>query len=107
MSLNDSLSNTQRSDLAVFDYPLSDEYTKIWKRMQDSGFPETYEEAIERVKNSTSSTEGFALLASTTYLKYVDVVNCDLMVVGDEFSLKPIAFAVSTASPLRKDLDEQ
>ncbi|XP_044757854.1 ionotropic receptor 25a-like [Coccinella septempunctata] len=107
LSLNDSLSNTERSNLAVFDYPLSDEYSKIWKVMQESGFPSTFGEAVERVKNSTSSTEGFALVANSIFTKYAALSNCDLLVVGEEFSLKPLAFALSPGSPLRKDIDEQ
>lgn len=34
MSLNDSLSPVERSKLAVWDYPVSDKYTKIWQAMQ-------------------------------------------------------------------------
>ena len=30
MSLNDSLSDLERSKLAVWDYPVSDKYTKMW-----------------------------------------------------------------------------
>lgn len=34
MSLNDSMSEIERSKLAVWDYPVSDKYTKIWQSMQ-------------------------------------------------------------------------
>ncbi len=34
MSLNDSMSEVERSKLAVWDYPVSDKYTKIWQSMQ-------------------------------------------------------------------------
>lgn len=36
MSLNDSMSEVERSKLAVWDYPVSDKYTKIWQSMQVS-----------------------------------------------------------------------
>ena len=33
MSLNDSLSVYERAQLAVWDYPVSDRYTKMWQTM--------------------------------------------------------------------------
>jgi ionotropic glutamate receptor len=60
MSLNDSLSDVERSKLAVWDYPVSDKYTKIWQAMKEAHFPNTLEEAVERVRASKSSSEGFA-----------------------------------------------
>lgn len=56
LSLNDSLSPVERSKLAVWDYPISDKYTKMWQAMQEAGLPNTIEEAVERVRNSTSAT---------------------------------------------------
>jgi hypothetical protein len=37
-------------------------YTKMWQAMKEAGLPETLEEAVERVKISRSSSEGFAFL---------------------------------------------
>ena len=65
MSLNDSLSDVERSKLAVWDYPVSDKYTKIWQAMQEAGCPSTLEEAVERVRKSKSSSEGFAYVGKT------------------------------------------
>lgn len=56
MSLNDSLSPVERSKLAVWDYPVSDKYTKMWQAMQEAGLPNSLEEAVARVRNSTSAT---------------------------------------------------
>ncbi len=36
MSLNDSMSNYERAQLAVWDYPVSDKYTKMWQSMQEA-----------------------------------------------------------------------
>jgi ionotropic glutamate receptor len=60
MSLNDSLSDVERSKLAVWDYPVSDKYTKIWQAMREAKFPQTLDDAVERVRKSKSSSEGFA-----------------------------------------------
>lgn len=44
MSLNDSLTPVERSKLAVWDYPVSDKYTKMWQAMQEAGLPNTLEQ---------------------------------------------------------------
>lgn len=44
MSLNDSLTPVERSKLAVWDYPVSDKYTKMWQAMQEAGLPSTLEQ---------------------------------------------------------------
>ena len=62
MSLNDSMTEVERSKLAVWDYPVSDRYTKIWQSMQDAGLPKTFEEALARVRASESDSDGFAFL---------------------------------------------
>lgn len=54
ITLNESLSPVERSKLAVWDYPISDKYTKLWKAIQEAGLPNTLEEGLERVRNSTS-----------------------------------------------------
>jgi glutamate receptor, ionotropic, invertebrate len=50
MSLNDSLTPVERSKLAVWDYPVSDRYTKMWQAMQDTKLPNTLDEAVIRVR---------------------------------------------------------
>ena len=62
MSLNDSMTVYERSKLAVWDYPVSDRYTKMWQSMIESGLPATFEEALKRVRASPSSSEGYAFL---------------------------------------------
>lgn len=62
MSLNSSLSDVERANLAVWDYPISDKYTKMWHAMMDADFPLTLEDAVKRVLDSKTSSEGFAYL---------------------------------------------
>lgn len=50
MSLNDSLTPVERSKLAVWDYPVSDKYTKMWQAMQDANLPSSLEEAVGKVR---------------------------------------------------------
>ncbi|BES98926.1 glutamate receptor [Nesidiocoris tenuis] len=103
MSLNDSLSEVERAKLAVWDYPVSDKYTKMWQAMKEATLPATIEEALERVRKSLTTSEGFAFLGDATDIKYLVMTNCDFQIVGDEFSRKPYAIAVQQGSPL-KDL---
>jgi len=72
MSLNDSLTDVERSKLAVWDYPVSDKYTKIWQAMKEAKFPDTLEDAVDRVRQSKSSSEGFAYVGKTK-------TNCTLI----------------------------
>nr|XP_024219217.1 ionotropic receptor 25a-like [Halyomorpha halys] len=101
MSLNDSLSEVERAKLAVWDYPVSDKYTKMWQAMKEAKLPNTLEEALDRVRQSKSSSEGFAFLGDATDIRYQQLVNCEFQMVGDEFSRKPYAIAVQQGSPLK------
>ncbi|XP_054262765.1 ionotropic receptor 25a [Macrosteles quadrilineatus] len=101
MSLNDNLSEIERAKLAVWDYPVSDKYTKMWQAMKEAKLPATLDEAVQRVRDSPSSSEGFAYLGDATDIKYLQMTNCDLQMVGDEFSRKPYAIAVQQGSPLK------
>ncbi|KAG8222734.1 Ionotropic receptor 25a [Ladona fulva] len=101
MSLNDSLSDVERAKLAVWDYPVSDKYTKMWQAMQEASLPSSTAEAISRVRSSKSSNEGFAFLGDATDIRYLTMTNCDLQMVGEEFSRKPYAIAVQQGSPLK------
>lgn len=93
MSLNSSLSEEERSKFAVWDYPISDKYTKIWTQIQQVGLPADIETGIRRVKNSNLD-DGFALLADANLVKHAVMTDCSLKSVGDEFSRKPIALGV-------------
>lgn len=59
------MSPVERAKLAVWDYPVSDKYTKMWQSMQEAGLPKTLEGAVDRVRKSTSSSEGFAYIGKS------------------------------------------
>ncbi|KAJ8982944.1 hypothetical protein NQ317_005259 [Molorchus minor] len=101
MSLNDSLSEVERAKLAVWDYPVSDKYTKMWQAMKEAGLPNSLDEAVKKVRASKSSSEGFAFLGDATDIRYLEITSCDLTIVGEEFSRKPYAIAVQQGSPLK------
>lgn len=94
MSLNDSLSDVERAKLAVWDYPVSDKYTKMWQAMKEAKLPSTLDEAVQRVRDSKSSSEGFGYLGKQVYyllnmLNYYLLMHSyiRLIVVVEKFSL--------------------
>ena len=106
----------------------------MWYTMQRYGLPKNMEEALELVRASPTQTEGFALLADATDVRYciyfnnvlggvcecikdnifvcihssryLAMTNCDLQMVGEEFSRKPYALAVQQGSPLKDSLND-
>uniref|UniRef100_A0ABM1IVT1 Glutamate receptor ionotropic, kainate 2 n=1 Tax=Polistes dominula TaxID=743375 RepID=A0ABM1IVT1_POLDO len=100
MSLNDSLTEVERAKLAVWEYPVSDKYTKMFQAMKEANFPATVDEAIRRVLRLDSNNE-FAYIADASTIKYLAMTNCDVTQVGEEFSRKPYAIAVQQGSPLK------
>ncbi|XP_034939121.1 ionotropic receptor 25a-like [Chelonus insularis] len=107
MSLNDSLSDVERAKLAVWDYPVSDRYTKMFQAMDEAGFPRSKEIAISRVRRlqPDKSESEFAFIGDATEIRYLAMTTCDLIMVGDEFSRKPYALAVQQGSPLKDQLN--
>ena len=79
LSLDDTISEYERSKLAVWDYPVTDKYTKILQTMEEANFPQSFEEALERVRHSPSQSSGFALIGEMTKVFWVEVT-------GDHFS---------------------
>ena len=69
-SLNDTINEYERSKLAVWDYPFTDKYTKMWKGMQAGDpLPMTFEEALEKVRaGSAEEKAAFALLGELSRL---------------------------------------
>lgn len=62
MTLKDSSDQWEKSKLTVWDYPMTQKYSDIWKQIHITGMPRTFEEGLKRVKASKNSQEGFTLL---------------------------------------------
>ncbi|CAG7722783.1 unnamed protein product [Allacma fusca] len=113
MSLNDSLSDFDRSVLAVWEYPVSDKYTKIWQAILENGPPPTAEDAVVKVRskevdpNSDDQPEDFAWLGEATEIQYTFMTTCGFRVVGNQFAMNPYAFGVQKGSPLKQVLSKE
>lgn len=103
MAFNKSATIQDRARLAVFDYPISTKYTKMWQAMQEAGFPATIQEAVARIRNSS---QNFALVGDATDIRYHVMSSCDLKFVGEEFNGQPFAIAVQQGSPLREQINQ-
>ena len=116
--LDDTISERDRVKLVTWDYPVTDKYSKLWDRMQETTLPQSFEEGIERIRHSPSQTAGFAMIgellitvsfslprqsllpADATDIRYQQLITCDLLSVGEEFGRMPYAFATQQGSPL-------
>ncbi len=61
LSLNDSLNEDERAQLAVWDYPIGDKFTKIWAQIEEVKCFKSYSEAIAKIKR-TRKRDGHALI---------------------------------------------
>ncbi|KAI1278138.1 Glutamate receptor ionotropic, kainate 3 [Halotydeus destructor] len=94
----------EKKKYAVWDYPISNKYTKILEQMHQAGMPKHYAQGVSQVRASKSAQEGFAFITEATQAKYAVVTHCDLTTVGNEFSRKPIALVVQQNSTLKDRL---
>ncbi|XP_025114965.1 ionotropic receptor 25a-like isoform X2 [Pomacea canaliculata] len=85
----------QRSDLAVWDYPLGETYVKAWSDIQRYGLLKDSKEGLERVMAG-----GFALIDDAPYVEYEKTQRCGLITIGKQFSIKSYALALPQGSPL-------
>ena len=53
MSLDPTITEKQRAMLAVWDYPVSDKWTRIWQEVlnRDEGAPESIQDALDLVRD--------------------------------------------------------
>lgn len=105
VSLDDTLTAFERAKYAIWEYPVSTKYTKLWEAMEKTTFPDSTEDAIKLVESSTAIS-GFAFLGDATDINYLAKKNCQFLVIGEEFSRKPYAIGIQQGSPLKNELDE-
>lgn len=73
LSLNDSLTEDERASIAVWNYPVTDRYTKIWAQMQEAMLPKDYEFAVKRVQQKTEKdAKPFALISNNYLILFIN-----------------------------------
>lgn len=68
MTLNESLTPMERLKYAVWEYPLGDTYTKLWRTIKNVEAVHTLDEAVNRVRNSTFTSGINALFLIVEFL---------------------------------------
>ena len=91
--------NSTLSNLAVWDYPLEENYIAIWQAIRQTGLLNSTQDGINRVLKGN-----FAFIHESPLLQYELLRHCGLVTVGKEFSSKPYAFALPSSSPLTKKI---
>ncbi|CAH1794108.1 unnamed protein product, partial [Owenia fusiformis] len=97
---NEMEDEKMRSKYAVWEYPLGDKFSNMWRNMRETGFVNSTFEGIKRVRE-----ERYAFLNEGPMVKYLAQKECDLEVIGDQFSLKPYGFAFQENSPLVENVN--
>lgn len=105
MSLDENVSDWEKSKVTVWEYPVEERYTKIYNAMKKTGFLLDIDQAVDSVRKINRTRE-FAYVGEAVPIKYLVLTNCDLKQVGEEFGRRPYAFAVKKGSPLKSEFDE-
>ena len=66
MLVDNTISEYDRAKLAVWDYPVSDKYTKMRQNMKQYT---NIAEAVEEVKKSPTKKDGHALIADASVIR--------------------------------------
>ncbi|CAJ0607012.1 unnamed protein product [Cylicocyclus nassatus] len=103
MAMNESMSESDRARSSIWDYPVPDKYTKMWRFMQQSNLPKSMAEAMDLV---LSSEEEFAYIGDGIETKYAVLTNCQVEQVGSGFYGKPYAIAVQKGHHLKTRIDK-
>lgn len=112
LAFDESLPKWERDMLAVWEYPVPQQFTRIWSIMSDLGFPSNLDEGSLKTRFKTwtclivfvcSAMKGiksgsFALITDELIARYLTALDCDLAVVGEPFSPSPLAFGKSHCS---------
>lgn len=103
MSLNDSLPQYERSQYAIFQYPIGNKYSRLWASFQKFGFAKNYKDALNRVKNTAKP---FAFISDSSKIDYFVSVDCDFVKKNQEIvAKKAFAIGLQPGSLLKSKFD--
>lgn len=101
----DNITWDERQNYSVWQYPLSDQYTRMLQFMLSISLPKSSEDGVERVRNSTLGDE-YAFISNAHFVRYQEMTHCDLRVVGEEFTKRPVGLMFQIDSPLTKQFNK-
>jgi len=100
LTLNSSAGD--QSKYRVWDYPIKEQYTSIYKVINKTGMVTSSEEGFQRVLDNTEGN--FAFIHDASEVKYEFYNNCNLTEVGEPFAEQPYAVAVQQGSHLNEEI---
>lgn len=68
-------------------------FGNMWSAMKNTGLLNSTQDGLEKVLNGD-----FALITESPVIKYLTAQDCSLTAVGDQFSVRPYAFALKEKS---------
>ena len=68
-------------------------FGNMWSAMKATGLLNSTQDGLKKVL-----TEDFALITESPVIKYLVSQDCSLTAVGDQFSVRPYAFALKEKS---------
>ncbi|KAI1285546.1 Glutamate receptor ionotropic, kainate 4 [Halotydeus destructor] len=95
-----NITDSERDMLSVWEYPVPEKYSRIWKVMNSLGMPRTHGEALAKVKDGS-----FALITDETLALHFTKSTCDLEIVGQPMARSPLALGLPKDSPYKDVLD--
>ena len=119
-------SNADQSRYRVWDYPIKEQYTHLYKTIQASGLAKDAEDGFKRVLSDEDGTFAFIhdasevplIFISSSYTKgtnpkytsyqirYEYYNNCNFTEVGEPFAEQPYAVAVQQGSHLQEEVSK-
>jgi hypothetical protein len=105
VSLDEEANNKMLKSFAVWDYPLTDLFTRLYNAMQSSGWVKSAEAGIERILQSSENTP-FGMIIDYAQGKYIESGKCELNMIGKILARRSFAFGFSKGSLYRAKFNE-
>ena len=93
-----------KSALPLRDYPIREQYTNLYKVIQNTGMVNSSEEGFQRVL--ANLTGEFAFIHDASEVKYQFYHNCNLTEIGEPFAEQPYAVAIQQGSHLHDEISK-
>ncbi len=97
-------SDADQSRYRVWDYPIKEQYTHIFKTIKASGMVTEAQEGFDRVEEDHDGT--FAFIHDASEVRYEYYNNCNFTEVGEPFAEQPYAVAVQQGSHLQEEISK-
>lgn len=82
---------------SLWEYPLSNTFTTLLKRIKSVGYLNNTRDGIDRIMNAPDDSP-FALISEYPIALYETNLNCELQLIGNQFSNRPYSMALRKTS---------